>query len=105
MKILIQIHEATLEQLEKALEQSQFSITKVLSTDKDVVEWAKSKGLSTKLGNDAVKALTLFADGLIAIWDGKERVVKEMIDLALSQKLPTYVHYFTKEYTVGLNAQ
>lgn len=34
------------------------------------------------------------AEALIALWDGKSRGTKHMIDIAKSKQLTTYVHYY-----------
>lgn len=37
--------------------------------------------------------MALYADALIAVWDGKSKGTKHMIDCAKLQGLKTYIHY------------
>lgn len=43
------------------------------------------------------KQMAEFSDALIAVWDGKSKGTKHMIDLAYKYNLKVYIHYIEEE--------
>lgn len=95
--------------LAEAIAQSGFAITEVVcgmakGADRIGIDWATEQGIPvkafpadwTRYGRGAGpvrnREMAEYADALIALWDGKSRGTKHMINLAKQQGLPTYVH-------------
>lgn len=95
-------------QLEKAIEQSGFTITEVVSgmaggVDKLGYYWAfdnqiKCKQFTADWAKYGLKAgpirngeMAKYADALIAVWDGKSKGTKDMIEQANKKKLKVFV--------------
>ena len=96
------------DELLRAIETSPFVITEVVSggakgVDTQGENWAKANNLPIKqfpadwkkLGKSAGPRRNLemagYADGLIAIWDGKSRGTGNMIHIATISKMPVWV--------------
>lgn len=92
-----------------ALKNTPFEITEVVSgtckgVDQLGEEWAERKGIPVKkfpadwskhgrrAGPLRNREMAKYADALIAIWDGKSRGTRSMIDEALREGLEVYVH-------------
>lgn len=106
------------EEIAKATIDSGFNITQVISgtargVDKSGEEWAKCFGIKirefpafwVKYGKSAGyrrnEQMANAADALIAIWDGKSKGTKNMIDIAKKKKLKVYVHMVPKNAKKG----
>ncbi len=100
--------------IEQAVNESGFAISKVLcggAKGADILgrNYAKSKGIPVlefpadwgKFGNAAGiirnVAMANNADALVAIWDGKSRGTRHMIDEAKKRNLKVYVKVIEKE--------
>jgi hypothetical protein len=55
--------------------------------------WEKNGKAAGYLRNDA---MARYADALVAVWDGKSKGTKHMIDLARKREIEVYVHNASK---------
>lgn len=96
--------------LEKAIEDSGFNITEVIcggarGVDNLGRKWAGNGNRTpvkmfpaqwNKFGKSAGYRRNVqmadYGEALIALWDGKSKGTKHMIDIAISKKLKVYVH-------------
>ncbi len=95
--------------VEKAVELSGYKPTEVVSgtargVDRLGEEWARQRGIPVKafpadwgrLGKSAGYLrnveMSEYADALLAVWDGKSKGTKHMIDIMSRAKKPVYVY-------------
>lgn len=93
----------------RALKRAPFEITEIVSgtcegVDQLGEEWAERHGIPVKrfpadwkkygrrAGPLRNQTMASYADALIAIWDGKSKGTRSMIDEALREKLEVYVY-------------
>lgn len=97
------------ELLLQAIEESEFSITHVISggapgVDTMAEEWARERNLTGEIHNAdwrkfgkaagpiRNRIMAEHGEALIAIWDGQSRGTKNMIEEAMKRGLKVYVH-------------
>lgn len=95
--------------IDEAISKSSFTITEVVSggargIDKAGEDWAQGSGIpitqfipdwdqyNKSAGFVRNRQMAVYADALIAIWDGKSRGTLDMINTMVLQKKPVFVY-------------
>ena len=71
----------------------QYALEEILDIKRFPADWDKHGKLAGFIRNEQ---MAKYADGLIAIWDGKSPGTNHMIQTMLKNKKPVYVHFVTE---------